>query len=250
MPLFRRHFIAAAGASLYANSWARKKSFNAVYFQDFEPFSIGQDQQVSGLYIDILNEVLGNQMGIDVVHRGMPWTRALSMVRDGDADAFVTLVTPERQAYAIAGTSSVYDSPIYLYASPNHPQIALFRAASQVADLQPYLLGTYVGNSLIKAVPANMKIVTTSTQAQAALMAVEQRVDLTIGNDLQTISILKSINRPKGLVRLMRVTDKPLPNFLQIGTSSPWVSILPRVDKILAEMKKDGRMENIIDRYR
>ena len=67
-----------------------------VYANQWHPYSVGDGVNVQWILPDLIERLLSEKLDYTVRHMGVPWNRAQSMVRSGEADGFVTAVTAER----------------------------------------------------------------------------------------------------------------------------------------------------------
>lgn len=77
-----------------------KVTVRVGYFDKYWPLSRrDEDGVMRGLLIDALN-LLGRDAAIEFEHQGYPWARTQALIERGDLDAFCTVPTKERLAYA------------------------------------------------------------------------------------------------------------------------------------------------------
>jgi len=79
-----------------------------VYANKWYPYSYGDAENVKGILPGIVEELLVNKLNYTVRHIGVPWNRAQSMVRSGEADGFVTAATQERLSYSKSSSQILY----------------------------------------------------------------------------------------------------------------------------------------------
>jgi len=79
-----------------------------VYANQWHPYSMGNGSNVKGILPDLIEQLLAEKLNYSVRHIGVPWNRAQSMVRSGEADGFVTAATAERLGFSKSGAQSLY----------------------------------------------------------------------------------------------------------------------------------------------
>lgn len=79
-----------------------------VYANDWKPMSQGDNGAVQGLLPSLMHEIVAKRMGHPIRKHGVPWRRAQVMVRNGQADGFVTAPTKKRLEYAVRARNNVY----------------------------------------------------------------------------------------------------------------------------------------------
>lgn len=220
-----------------------------VYFQDYAPLSSGETEKVHGALIDIMNEALAKRMKIPLAHAGYPWARAQRMVQTGEADAFVTVHTPERQVYTDASSEIVYHSEIRFYVSKQHPELKQMQTLGSLGQFHKYRFGSYIGagwsrNSLkdyqVTYFPA------TDTMYRAAS---KQLVDIAPEIAAQARPFVRQLGLGDELVELPQVFDQ-LDYRLCIRKSSPFAERLPEFDRTLRAMRADGTLATILAHYK
>lgn len=121
-----------------------------VYNEDYAPLSFRDQGVMRGVLIELMDE-LGRRLGVKVVHEGYPWERAQLMVRNGDADVFVTLVNPARGEYAVATAVPILRVNNYGVTARTNPQIAQLRAIKTLHDARSYAHVNFLGSGWAKA---------------------------------------------------------------------------------------------------
>ncbi len=78
-----------------------QQTMKIVYSDTFVPFSWKEGSDTKGILVDIMEEALNKRLNIPVSHKSYPWARANLLVKDGSADAYITVPTPARKKFAI-----------------------------------------------------------------------------------------------------------------------------------------------------
>ena len=115
-----------------------------VYANNIPPFFWESDGQMHGILTDVLTESIQTRMGIPVTHRGYPWARAQKMVKDGDADAFATVPTPERRTYAEVSGEPVVVATFTLFVKAGSPKTEDLKNVRKTSDLKGFKIGHYL----------------------------------------------------------------------------------------------------------
>ncbi|WP_419784635.1 substrate-binding periplasmic protein [Maridesulfovibrio sp.] len=117
-----------------------------VYYDDFAPYSYSEKGKTKGIFVDILDGVLRDRLGIRLSHKSYPWERAQKLVKCGKADAFVTIETPERLSYAESSYVSILPVELSVFISRKSPRYEHLRNVRTVEELSAYSLCQYIGN--------------------------------------------------------------------------------------------------------
>ena len=145
----RRRFIRWAGASALGASM-QSQAFVPVrvgYFDKYAPFSQRSDSGImSGVLVDGL-ELVGQACGVSFEHYGYPWARTQAMVERGELDAFCTVRTQTRAAYAEFCTAPIVSINYGIF---HRVDDARPLSVKNVQDLRPLRQGTYRGSGYSK----------------------------------------------------------------------------------------------------
>ncbi len=226
-----------------------KDVMKMVYFNNYAPFSWEEEKQMHGILIDVLNEALQKRMGIHVSHEGYPWARAQMMVKDGSADAFATVPTPERETYTNISNEPVILAKITLFAKKESPKLKDFRKIKSISDLKGIKMGNYTGNGWAKKNLEGMNIDWASSLDTTLRKLVKGRFDLFVGVSPVALFNIKKLSYKDQITEIPNVIDSVSFN-LCIGKNSPFVSILPKFDETMKQMSEDGKLEEIYKKYR
>jgi polar amino acid transport system substrate-binding protein len=238
---------------IYPTPAFSKKIFKAVYFSGFPPYSFEVEGQMRGILIDALNEAIGKRMKISIAHKGYPWARAQNEVQRGTADAFVTNPTPTRREYTEVSKEAVIRPEYKIFTRFDHPRISEIQTLRSFDQLVGFKAGTMIGNNLWKSM-VEEKSIPVETEFVATLELVLKKIsagrnDLTV----EAAEIIHYEIKKAGLVG--RIIEMPHSlhqgNFvLCIGEQSPFVSVLPQFDAIIREMREDGTLQMIYEKYK
>lgn len=211
-------------------------TFRMVYFGDFAPFSqIDASGRVRGLFVDAVQSLLHDRLGMEAEHRAFPWARAQAMVRSGEADGFITVPTPERLSYVLASARPLFEFPMCIVAAGDSPRLSELRRVRTLEGLRPFRLAHYLGSGWADSNlrPLGLDIQWTSDLAGAMRLVANGRVDAMVDN---AVSLRHRMQDPEFRDRLV---DLPAslatqPYHVCIGRNSPFLGLMPRIDAQLA----------------
>lgn len=247
MALLRLLAICLLLAATPGSAFAREEKLRVVYFEAYPPYSEGRGGTVHGLFVDVLSEVLA-RLQIKATHTGLPWARAQSLVESGEAEAMVTLATPERLKYTHAGNEAVNIAETRFYAGAHHPRLDKLKAITSIEAAKPFIIGSYIGSGWVAIHMPTHHVEMTPTFEQTLMKLAASRVDLVAGVSDQTRSRIIELGLEKDIVELPTVIDTWQYKLLVRKTSS-FTAILPQVDATLKAMRADGSLEKIYARY-
>ena len=239
-------FILISGLSV--NGFAAEP-MKIVYFNDYPPLSWPQNNKMQGILIDIMNQSLKKRMHIDLSHQGRLWEEAQLMVKNGQADAFVTVPTPERRSYTRISQESVINSNIKIFTGKNNPRIKELVIVHSYSELKPYKLVDYRGNGRAEAALKGLDVDWLATMDEIPEYLIQGKADAWTQNIFVAEFFLKHLDDRDKIIELPNVLAGESFN-LCIRRNSPFVRVLDLFDQTIKDMKKDGTLEKICNAYR
>jgi len=220
-------------------------------YLSYAPFSWkdADSGRMKGIFIDVHNEALGKRMNIPVTHTEYPWKRAQQMVRRGEADAFTSVPTPERRAYAEISSEPVVLTEITLFANRKNPKLGEFKKVRKISDLKGFNLLDYLGNGWAEKNLAGMNVDWGNGMGQILKALAAGRGDLFVQNIHVTAYNIKKLGLQEHILRVPADLESVSFN-LCIGKKSSYVNVLPKFDETIREMRNDGTLQKIYDDYR
>lgn len=234
---FGRYALADAGAP-----------FSVSYFDDYAPYSSGTDLSVHGLFIDVIQEVIGRRLGVPIEQQGKPWLRAQALVTSGKSDALVTTATEERLRIMSASREDVFTGQLHYYVSARHPALSALQNLRTVEDAKPYLIGTYRGAGWVLANMPQHRMDMATNLGQCLRKAASLRVDIVPEIATQARRVIEDLKLEGEVIELPSVIGE-LHYKLLIRQQSAYISLLPRFDAAIKAMRADGSLQKIYDRY-
>lgn len=242
--------LTALWAMLTLTTAYGQEPMKMTYFNNFPPFSwASEDGKMQGILVDVVDEIVGSEMGISLSHEGFPWARAQQMVKDGDADGFVTVPTPARQEYAETGKEEVIMSKMVIFVKKGSEAATKLRNAKDLSDLKEMSIIDYVGNGWGDRNLEGFKRHLAPKMDNVLQMLVAERGDLCITDSVVGWYNLKQLGLQDQVEEMPLVLDQ-VPFVLCVGKNSKYVGIVEDVDRKLKDAREDGRLQAIYDRYR
>jgi len=222
-----------------------------VYFESFPPYSWKNEKgEMEGIFIDIANAVLGKEMGITLIHEGYPWARAQNLVKNGEADSFISVPTDIRKEYTISSTEPFLISPISIFINKYSQKYESIKKIKSVKDLKTFDILDYLGNGWGDEKLKNYKRIKTVDLKSAFFMLENGRGDLIATDNLVAKYVLSSMKTTtnNGIVELPIILDSVAMS-LCISKKSHFKYIIPNFDKKIVEFRKKGEIELILKKY-
>lgn len=218
-----------------------------VYYDTYRPRSWNDNGVMRGMLVDIVNEAIGKRMNIPVIHEGYPWKRAQNLVKNGHADAFVTVPTAPRRLFTNVSNEPVIQFTVSIIARPNHPKLEEFKKITTLKELKGLVLADYLGNGWAKRNLKDMNIQWLPDIDKIFKFLAAGRADAIVASKRSTFD-MKRLGFEDKLVTLPNKLAT-VSFHLCINKNSTYTRILNDFDTIIREMRKDGTIQRIEESY-
>jgi len=222
--------------------------FRMVYNSDWPPFSSGNGKSVGGILPDLLQNLIGNRMGVATTHSGFPWKRAQHTVKAGKLDAMVTVPTVKRLEWSKSSEAVVYLVEMRAVVKRGSKAERVLSANPQASALADFRVCDILGNGWgMRFMKANAISYNTASDTSRCLNMISRgRMDVTV----RSVAVANQKIRETALGDDLRV----LPNTYGSMAFTLLVSrkaagadeFLKRFDGLIAEMKADGSFSKLI----
>lgn len=227
---------------------AADRTIKIVYFENYPPYSWLENGKMRGMLVDMATEAFEKRMGIKVKHEGYPWERAQQMVKNGEADAFITIPTPDRLEYTIASREPVVIATFKPFTWADNPIIPDVSKARKLSDLKKYKHGTYIGAGWARQKLTGMDVEWFANLDVCLSALKAERFDLIIDSIHVLRYNIKKLGLQKDIVEIPWVVER-VPWTLCISKKSDMASSMTEFEKTMKSMRKDGSWRRIINRY-
>ncbi len=220
-----------------------------VYAESYQPYSWKSDEgKIQGVEVDFVSEILANKMGISIRHEIYPWARAQSLVRQGHADAFVTIPNDSRREYSQESDTPFFISNFLIYTGMSNPKKAMLQQIKTLPELikRPELIhGQILGAGWhISHLKEAKNVQKFSTSLQILQMLDKNRIDVYIEQAPLILYQIKELDFDGRISEIDNVMDKT--NWhICIGKKSSYFKILPKLNALLASMESDGSLQRL-----
>lgn len=248
-PMARRSFLPALFLALsLAGPLASQQRFTFVAWDDYAPFCFREGGELKGIFVDILRTALETDLGLPVVIEGYPWARSQTLVKDGLADAFLTVPTPERLRYSKPLEPPVIIQRSVVYTSMSNPERAAVAGIRSLADARSFPLVSYLGNGWAKANLDSPTMTWVSSLNQIFAMISAERTFVLVDSELVVDWQLLKLGLKAKVFKGAALSEVPM--HVCIGLSSPWLPYAPKIEEEIRRLQADGRLKAIIDRWK
>lgn len=245
--------VSAVSTLIFSTAVVAEKPFSVVFNDNWPPFSYrDENNEMSGILVDIVKEVFETKLNRPVVFYGYPWKRAQHNVKVGVHDALVTTATAERLAYGIKSNESVYtlEEKAFISTTSKHKEILSRLTLKNIAKLQSFKVCDMIGNGWAENFYGPRKIdVEFFGDINLCFRSVAfKRYDIVIHVSAAGLTLLKSEGLHDKVEMLPTVFDE-VPFTLIVSKKSQHLDILPTFNKAIKVFKEDGGIQRIVDRY-
>lgn len=219
-----------------------------VHAEGYYPYHWKEEGVVKGIQIDLINEIVGRLAGIPVTNEIFPWSRCQLLVKSGEKDAFLTYPSAERREYTEVVSIPFFVSEYIIFTSQNNPFIEELKGVKSLKDFGDkdhieivHMRGSGWHKSKLKHVKRTYPVDTAKQMLQMLSMG---RVDVVLGQREFFYPHVKKSGIDNNFIEIPNVMD--VINFnLCINKSSPFVSKIPELNKLLEELSASGELELI-----
>jgi polar amino acid transport system substrate-binding protein len=213
----------------------------------YPPLCFVENGAVKGIEIDLMNE-LARRFGFTLTPRALPWARAQQQVKTGEADAFITITTPEREEYAVMSPAVLLTVHLVAATAKTNPKIAELRKIKTLRDTWSYPQVNYVGTSLAANELAGARVTYLNSTDSIFAFLTNGRADIFIDTDVilsYNAARLKLSDQVEVLAPVFQATEFRL----GISKRSPFAADMPRLSRTIEAMENDGTVAAIVKKY-
>lgn len=207
---------------------------------------------VSGLFPDILNEILARRTGLTWTSTVLPWKRAQQEVQNGTADVMVTIPTDERRAYALVSDLPVLQMYLHVYTYRNHPKLKEIRKIKTAADI--LRLGlipvTNLGNNWHRENIDAFGVRTHYAPADEniAKILASKRADIMIDTPISMNPMIATLGL-SSRIEMTQARFGPIAFHLLVSRRSPYAQSMGAFNQAIEKMIQDGTLDHLTDKY-
>lgn len=218
---------------------------------DFPPLEFADDKgAVQGAVVDIVKEAL-HDAGYQAEIQLLPWTRSLTLVKDGRADAiFTAYKNPEREAFLDYSQEILIPQVVSLYIRKGSP----FKFGGDFAELKGKTIGIVSTISYGKIFDDARVAMGLKTERVEALdlnfkKLMAGRVDYVISNRYSAEVEIEKLKIDPAIEELLPPVEVT-PSYIAFSKKTKTAGLRDKFDKALLAMKKSGRYQEILLRWK
>ena len=237
-------------------SQTAEKPFFIADDKDFSPYCSANEQgEPEGIFYDVISEAF-RRMNTPFTYKVYPWKRAQLLVKNGEADAMITVPTPERLKFVNSCEEPIVKAGLVIFVRMDNPRIEEIKKIRTFTGLQGYKLVDYLGDGWAERNLKDLDVDWAKNMQHALKMLALNRADIFVQSKVITRYNLKQLiadetnkNIPfNQIIELPYVLEESSYNLL-IRKDSPHIAITDRFNQTIRAMRRDGTMQRIYDKY-
>lgn len=202
-----------------------------------------------GQIVELLNEAFGRIDGVSLEIRILPWARCIQEAKTGRKDGIAKLFKTDERAQFMAFSSEplVLEVTRFFYLEEKFPDGLRWDA---LADLSEYRVGIAEGSSYGAIADEAIRSGVLKTEAVAADLQnmkklLAGRLDLVL-NDERLGAIHARDAGGEGRIKVSEQAVCEEGVYLGLSQASDAVTIMPTIDRVLAELREEGVADRIL----
>ncbi len=211
------------------------------------------NKKVKGYLYEIAIEALEKRLNIPVSITFFPWKRSQLMVKTGKYDMLFTIATTERLQYTVTHKKPAWVKKRIMYTYKGHPRIEEIHNLKGLESLKKtdFALLSYLGNGWMKAVfdkGAGISVDYATKIEFMYKMLAAKRGDIIIEQPSLAVPNIKRLKLTDKVVETRGIGMESDFHIL-IGKKSKYSYIIPKLNKVIEKMWRDGTISKILKKY-
>jgi polar amino acid transport system substrate-binding protein len=222
-----------------------------AYNDDWAPYSAkGTGSSAKGILVDLLQEALGNRMGMEVKHIALPWGRVQEDVRSGAYDAFITVPTAERLTYVNSSQQIAFTVEMRAFVNRHSSKKAEIESVTGVDQFAQLRVCDIFANGWAKRLYEQKQIkVQYFRDSEVCFRQIAAgRYDITL-EAAEVGRMLQSKDEFKDEITMLPAVIDQMDFTFMINQKSKHVGILARFDEVIVQMQQEGVVREIVARH-
>ena len=235
-----------------ADSGVAFQALSGAEWPPFYAYGEGTTTIQKGLFVELVDLVFADGLGMRVERHYYPWKRAQREVEEGGADFLLTIPTPARARYAVASDLPLYMMYMHLFTSKEHGKrqaMATARTAGDIIKMDLHLVA-HRGDGWYQSNMADAGVRTTYVDTDESLprFIAARRADGMIDAALPMSTIIRKQGL-EGQVVMTEAQFGPLNFHILVGNRSPLLQRMDELNGVIERMTADGTLARLITKY-
>ncbi len=233
-----------------------EKVFMVADDQDATPYIFADClKKPEGIFYDIIDNSF-RRIKVPLQYDVYPWKRAQLQVQTKQADALITIPTPERLKYLVPSHEPVFVMKYKIFTQRDNPNIDKIRSIKTLSELKELKIIDYLGDGWAEKNLAEYGIEWSPNLTSVCKMLAAHRGDVFLQDETMVRYAINNIKKNEGRTsqnydRIIAI-DAPVQdiNFhLLIRKDSSYLYLLPQFDAAIRAMHKDGDFDKITQKW-
>lgn len=217
---------------------------------EYPPYEYTENGELKGLAVEVIKRTF-KEMNQPITIEVLPWARAMRYIKDGSRDAvFTAFKNPQRERFADFSNQVLMEQAVSLFVR----QDSSIEYDGDLRKLNKHSLGVVrkisyglkLDNAIKQKVFWRVEEANEGTQNFGLLL--NNRVDMVASTKFGGYHILKKLNRANE-VKELPVSIEKLPSYIAFSKVRKLTALRDQFDQALAELKRSGEYQQIIDDY-
>lgn len=221
-----------------------------AYNSQWYPYSYEEADAVRGILVELLDQIIGRQLGYQAVHKGYPWSRVQQNVADGHEDAFFTFPSEQRLAYADRAEVDVFRVESRAFVRKDSAMAARLATDEDITGVGDARICIMLGDNWSENFYRDRGLAfdygrdTRNCLEQVA----HNRADLFIHSSASSMATLRQLGLDDRVTMLPQIYSS-VPLTLLVSKKGQVPSgFLQRFDQEVSRMAADGSLQALIDK--
>jgi len=216
----------------------------------YPPYIYSEDGNIKGIAVQIIREGF-RRMQQPIKIRLLPWSRAITQIQNGNADAiFTAYKNPEREKFADYSKGIVMPQIVSLFVLKDS-SIAWegeFKALTKysIGVVRKVSYGKLFDQAVENHTLSNIQYAGTGEQNMEKLL--KGRFDVLVSNKYGALNILKKMGKSNDVIELAPEIQS-VPSYIAFSKKRNLSALRDQFDIVLEQMKIDGTYARIISGY-
>ncbi|MCX4029573.1 transporter substrate-binding domain-containing protein [Endozoicomonas sp. SM1973] len=252
MSMLKHYFLLLLGVWSISIYPLMAKEIKIAYNSDWPPYSYidKKDGVVKGILVDLLNSLFVEQLSIKTINYGFPWKRVQSEAKSGLMDAFITVPTEPRLAYALRSRNIVYTLKMQAITRQDKALIDQISRVKTVYGLNTFNVCEIIGNGWGYRFwqQHNVKFQAVPKVSNCLLLIAKGRADLMIHPLAVGSAELSRLKLTKKLIILPKVYGEMKFTLLLSKQSNLYSqALVDEFDQVIDKLKREQAYQPLLD---
>jgi len=229
----------------FSCAWAGEYSFVTLEFPPME--YTDTDGKVKGIAVEMVTYIM-NQLGHTVYIKAYPWTRALDMVQEGNADAiFTAYKTPEREELLDYCTQALLPQVVYFYKKKGS-DITFDGNLEALKGKRIGVVSTISYGNKFDQSKTTLRVEKVNQLEQNFQKLLLGRIDLVISNVYTGEYTIRKLGLGDEIMRVLQEIES-IASYVAFSKKRNLIDLRDQFDRQIIELKNSGEYSKILSKF-